>query len=65
MGSDNFDDGKGGPLYSIETVCDELCKKRLSRLRCRLDCRLGGAQGSVLREGAHWRHLSNTIELSM
>ena len=40
-------------------------KKQLNRSRCHLGCGLRWVKGSIIRWGAHWRHLTNMIEPSI
>ena len=49
------------------SVCHdhEFCRKRLNGLRCRLGYGLAWPKEACVRWGAHWRHLVNTVELSM
>jgi len=56
-------EGKGRPIVKCKDLLPWAVKKRLNRSRCRLYS--DGFKEVSVRWGAHWRHLTNTIGLSM
>jgi len=61
----SFEGERGGPLYSIRTVCSELCKNGWSDRDVVWEVDSGGPKKHVLDWGEHWSHLANSIEPSV
>jgi len=48
--------GKGRPLWSIDSVCRELCKNGWTDMRCRLDAESGGPKEPGIKWGFRSPH---------